>query len=244
MQIRETIDNPSIASTESPPEDVIVLVGSVPSECSARSARRCEPDCEANPAWLVIEASVGRKQPRDRSGRNSRTRPSALSLRIIVPPPLDARVHPALNCAVGDDSLSLSASEMRTGQKEKTMLYRLESHGSDKAMRCAVCEGKFGLVRHYSWRTALCSRKCVARFRTRRESDREWVGWLGTAFDQQLQNRGGPYDDQILTTRQGIPENSPDVVTGGANHDRQSRRGSAQGSCRKLRTASREGFAS
>jgi hypothetical protein len=27
------------------------------------------------------------------------------------------------------------------------MPYRLESHGSDKAMRCAVCcEGKFGLV--------------------------------------------------------------------------------------------------
>jgi hypothetical protein len=28
MQIRETIDNPSTASTESPPEDVIVLVDS------------------------------------------------------------------------------------------------------------------------------------------------------------------------------------------------------------------------
>jgi len=28
MQIRETIDNPSTASTESPPEDVIVLADS------------------------------------------------------------------------------------------------------------------------------------------------------------------------------------------------------------------------
>ena len=28
MQIRETMDNPSTASTESPPEDVIVLVDS------------------------------------------------------------------------------------------------------------------------------------------------------------------------------------------------------------------------
>lgn len=34
-------------------------------------------------------------------------------------------------------------------KKEKTMPYRFESqsHGSDKAMRCAVCQGKFGLER-------------------------------------------------------------------------------------------------
>jgi hypothetical protein len=37
MQIRETIHNPSIASTESTPEDVIVLVGSAP-----RSAARVQ----------------------------------------------------------------------------------------------------------------------------------------------------------------------------------------------------------
>ncbi len=49
------------------------------------------------------------------------------------------------------------------------MPYRLESHGSDKAMRCTVCE--VGLVRHYSWRTPLCSRKCVYRFKARRQSD-------------------------------------------------------------------------
>jgi hypothetical protein len=46
---------------------------------------------------------------------------------------------------------------MRTGQNEKTMPHRLESRRSDKTMRCALCEGKFGLVRHYSWRTPLCS---------------------------------------------------------------------------------------
>ena len=71
---------------------------------------------------------------------------------------------------------------MRTGQEEKTMPYRLESHGSDKAMRCAVCEGKFGLVRHYSWRTQLCSRKCVDRFKARGESDHNW--WFLIPFDQ------------------------------------------------------------
>ena len=70
------------------------------------------------------------------------------------------------------------------------MPYRLESHGSGKAMRCAVCEGKFGLVRHYSWQTALCSRKCVDRFRARSQSDRNWVGWLQTGFDQLSENLG------------------------------------------------------
>lgn len=43
------------------------------------------------------------------------------------------------------------------------MPYCPESLGSDRAARCAVCDGKFGLVRHYSWRTQLCSRKCVDR---------------------------------------------------------------------------------
>jgi hypothetical protein len=38
-----------------------------------------------------------------------------------------------------------------------------------------VCGGKFGLIRYYSWRTALCSKKCVDRFRTRRERDRRWL---------------------------------------------------------------------
>ena len=69
------------------------------------------------------------------------------------------------------------------------MPYRLESHGSDKAMRCAVCEGKFGLVRHYSWRTPICSRKCVDRFKARRQSDHNWMGWFLIAFDQAPENR-------------------------------------------------------
>jgi hypothetical protein len=61
------------------------------------------------------------------------------------------------------------------------------SHG--KATRCAVCDGKFGLVRHYSWRTSLCSKKCVDRFRARRESDRNWVGWLQISLNQLPENR-------------------------------------------------------
>lgn len=45
----------------------------------------------------------------------------------------------------------------------------------DAAKRCAVCDGKFGLVRHYSWRTALCSSKCADRFKTRQEADHRWL---------------------------------------------------------------------
>ena len=69
------------------------------------------------------------------------------------------------------------------------MPYRLESHRSDKAARCAICDGKFGLVRHYSWRTPLCSRKCVDHFRARRQSDGNWLGWLQMGFDQLPENR-------------------------------------------------------
>jgi hypothetical protein len=64
-----------------------------------------------------------------------------------------------------------------------------ESLRSGKATRCAVCDGKFGLVRHYSWRTALCSKNCVDRFRARRESDRNWMGWLQIPFDQLHRSR-------------------------------------------------------
>lgn len=67
------------------------------------------------------------------------------------------------------------------------MPYRLERLGSGKARRCAVCEGKFGLVRHYSWRTPLCSRKCVDRFKARRESDHSC--WFLIPFDERTEDR-------------------------------------------------------
>ena len=41
--------------------------------------------------------------------------------------------------------------------------------------RCAICDGRFGLIRHYSCQTALCSRKCTVRFKARREDDRRWL---------------------------------------------------------------------
>jgi hypothetical protein len=69
------------------------------------------------------------------------------------------------------------------------MPYRFESHEGERAARCAICDGKFGLVRHYTWRTALCSGKCVDRFRARRQNDRNWMGWLQVALDQSPENR-------------------------------------------------------
>jgi hypothetical protein len=49
------------------------------------------------------------------------------------------------------------------------------------AVGCAVCERKFGLIRHYSWRVALCSKKCTDRFKARHEDDLKWLGRLRDA---------------------------------------------------------------
>jgi hypothetical protein len=43
------------------------------------------------------------------------------------------------------------------------------------AKRCAICNGKFGLIRYYSWRTVLCSKKCAERFKAQQEGDRRWL---------------------------------------------------------------------
>ena len=64
-----------------------------------------------------------------------------------------------------------------------------ESPRSGGAARCAVCDGKFGLIRYYSWRTPHCSKKCVDRFSARRKGDRNWVGWPQIAFDRLPENR-------------------------------------------------------
>ena len=64
-----------------------------------------------------------------------------------------------------------------------------ESLRHGKATRCAVCDGKFGLVRHYSWPTPLCSGTCVDRFRARRQSDRNWLTWFQIALDELPENR-------------------------------------------------------
>lgn len=54
-------------------------------------------------------------------------------------------------------------------------------HCNGAAKRCAICDGKFGLIRYYSWRTALCSKKCDDRFKARQEGDRRWLRRLQAA---------------------------------------------------------------
>jgi hypothetical protein len=64
-----------------------------------------------------------------------------------------------------------------------------DSPRSGHTTRHPVCDGKFVLVRHYSWRTQFCSKKCVDRFRVHRASDRSRQPWLQIAFDQAPENR-------------------------------------------------------
>ena len=59
---------------------------------------------------------------------------------------------------------------------------------SGRAARCAVCDGRFGLVRYYSQRTHLCSKRCVDRFRARRASDFNWLGRFQFALDLVAEN--------------------------------------------------------
>lgn len=66
---------------------------------------------------------------------------------------------------------------------------RPESLGYGRTARCAVCDGKFGLIRHYSWRTQLCSRKCLDSFKAHRERDRKWARWLQIALGPLAENR-------------------------------------------------------
>lgn len=94
------------------------------------------------------------------------------------------------------------------------MAYHSEDRGPGKVMRCAICDGKFGLVRYYSWRTQLCSRKCVDRFRARRATDGNWLFSLRIAFNQLCQRAARRRLDVS-----GAPRRS--------NHDRPSDWGSA-----------------
>ena len=64
------------------------------------------------------------------------------------------------------------------------------SHG--RAARCAVCDGKFGLIGYYSRCTPRRSRKGVERFRARRASDRNslLLVWQQIASEQTSENKG------------------------------------------------------
>lgn len=58
-------------------------------------------------------------------------------------------------------------------------IFRCRRDGA--ATHCAICERPFGLIRHYSRRTPLCSKKCVERFTARQNVDRSWLFWIAPA---------------------------------------------------------------
>jgi hypothetical protein len=55
------------------------------------------------------------------------------------------------------------------------MRRHLQSKRGEATNRCPICEGRFGLIRHHSWPTALCSKRCADRFKSRKEGDRRWL---------------------------------------------------------------------
>ena len=72
------------------------------------------------------------------------------------------------------------------GPRETNMHNSPEYLRKSAAKRCAICNGKFGLIRHYSWRTSLCSKKCVDRFKARQKDDLRWYDAFRMT-DKQLQ---------------------------------------------------------
>jgi hypothetical protein len=51
----------------------------------------------------------------------------------------------------------------RKSLQEATMRNSLQYLRNGGATRCAICDGNFGLIRHYSCKAALCSKKCADR---------------------------------------------------------------------------------
>lgn len=61
-------------------------------------------------------------------------------------------------------------------------MFNNSQHRHDAAAkRGPIRNGRFGLIRHRSWKTALCSKRCLERFKARREADRKWLSWSRAA---------------------------------------------------------------
>ena len=68
------------------------------------------------------------------------------------------------------------------GRQEAKMRNSPQYRCNGPTRHCAICDGRFGLIRHYSWRTAFCSKKCANRFKVRQEGDRRWLHRLQAAI--------------------------------------------------------------
>jgi hypothetical protein len=85
----------------------------------------------------------------------------------------EAVLHLCAKC--GDEQAMPAHHHPRKVKRETIMRDSPQPLRHNAANCCAVCDGKFGLVRRYSWRTALCSKKCADRFKARQEGDRRWL---------------------------------------------------------------------
>ena len=91
----------------------------------------------------------------------------------------DAALHV---CATYDgEQRGPSSTSPSEAHRRRKMFNSPQNLRNRAAKRCAICDGKFGLTRHYSWRTALCSKKCADRFKARQEGDRRWLPRLHAA---------------------------------------------------------------
>jgi hypothetical protein len=100
---------------------------------------------------------------------------TVLSIALVC---MHGKAHRLIRCGSGKRIIDQ--------RKETTMQGRPES---PRTVNAARCDGKFGLVRHSSWRTPLCSQKRIDRFKTRRESDRSWLPRVRIALNPLLENR-------------------------------------------------------
>lgn len=117
---------------------------------------------------------------------HNRDRPTKSAMRFAA----DARETPrTVSLAPQDlaghydpkDLLHVYATPMATEKplpsrpQEASMRNTAQYHWTGTVRHCAICDGRFGLARHYVFRTALCSRKCADRLRGRRDDDRRWL---------------------------------------------------------------------
>jgi hypothetical protein len=58
------------------------------------------------------------------------------------------------------------------------MFYGSHDPQTHAAKHCPVCNGQFGLIRHYPWRTAVCSKTCRDRVKGHRFGVLV-LAWLG-----------------------------------------------------------------
>jgi hypothetical protein len=85
---------------------------------------------------------------------------------------LPTRMNPVLAAGasrIGDKALLIP------GLQEVKMSNASQYVRQSGAQRCAICHGRFGLIRYYSWRTAFCSKRCRDRFKGRQELHLRWL---------------------------------------------------------------------